>query len=163
MAERRDRTLINLTKAMLIESGAPLNLWGEAILTACHVLNRMPHKKSKLTPFELWATTCAFLGYAINSTIYRFLDIENNVIFESSDVIFHEENFPFKSKNSGGKEVRENVLSRPSSFTPHSQNQENLEIELRKSKRVRVEKDFDPNYYVFNVDENPLTLKEALL
>ena len=154
----------------------------------------MPHKKTKLTPFELWkghklnlryfkvwgclafvrlmdpkipklgirATICAFLGYAINSTTYRFLNIENNVIFESGDTIFHEENFPFKSKNSGGKEVIENVLSQSSSST-HSQNQENLEIELRRSKRAKVKKDFGPDYYVFNVDENPLTLKEVLL
>ena len=55
------------------------------------------------------------------------------------------------------------MLAQPSSSTPHSQNQENLEIELRRSKRARVEKDFGPDYYVFNVDENPLTLKEALL
>ena len=141
---------------MLIELGAPLNLWGEEILTACHVLNRVLHKKTKLTPFELqkghkpnlgyfkvWgclafvrltnpkfsvkATTYAFLRYAVNTTAYRFLNIENNVIFELGDSIFHEEKFPFKSKNSGGKEVKENVLSQPSSST-HSQNQENLEI-----------------------------------
>ena len=56
------------------------------------------------------------------------------------------------------------MLSHPSSSsTPHSQNQENLEIELRRSKRAKVEKDSSPDYYVFNVDENPLTLKEALL
>ena len=55
------------------------------------------------------------------------------------------------------------MLSQSSSSTPHSQNQENPEIELRRSKRARVEKDFGPDYYVFNVDENPLTLKEALL
>ena len=55
------------------------------------------------------------------------------------------------------------MLSQSSSSTPHSQNQENPEIELRRSKRDRVEKDFDPDYYVFNVDENPLTLKEDLL
>jgi hypothetical protein len=48
-------------------------------------------------------TTCAFLGYAKNSTAYRFLDIQNNIIFESSEAIFHEEKFPFKSKNSGGE------------------------------------------------------------
>ena len=109
----------------------------------------MPHKKTKLTPFELrkghkpnlgyfkvWGclafvrltnpkipklgvktTTCAFLGYAINSTACRFFNIENNMIFELGDAIFHEENFPFKYKNSGGKEVRENVLSHPSSST----------------------------------------------
>ena len=63
----------------------------------------------------------------------------------------------------GGKEVRENVLSHPSSSTFHSQNQENLEIELRRSKIARVEKDFGLHYYVFNVDENPLTLQVALL
>ena len=72
-------------------------------------------------------------------------------------------NFLLNLKIVGGKEVRENVLSQPSSSTPHSQNQENLEIELRRSKRARVEKDFSPDYYVFNVDENPLTLKETLL
>jgi hypothetical protein len=104
------------------------------LLTACHVLNRVPHKnKIKITPYELWkgykpnlgyfrvwgclafvrltnpkrpkigvrTITCAFLGYAKNSTAYRFLDIQNNIIFESGDAIFHEEKFPFKSKNSG--------------------------------------------------------------
>ena len=49
--KEKNRTLIELTNAMLIESGAPLHFWGEAILTACHVLNRVPHKKSHITPF----------------------------------------------------------------------------------------------------------------
>ena len=48
---------------MLIESHAPLNFLGEAILTACYVLNRVPHKKSKLTPFELWKGYKPSLGY----------------------------------------------------------------------------------------------------
>ena len=55
---------------------------------------------------------------------------------------FMRKNFLLNLKIVGGKEVRENVLSQPSSSTPHSQNQENLEIELRRSKRARVEKDF---------------------
>jgi hypothetical protein len=50
-------------------------------------------------------TTCAFLGYTKNSTVYRFLDIQNNIIFKSGDAIFHEEKFPFKSKNSGGEKI----------------------------------------------------------
>ena len=74
----------------------------------------------KIPKLGVRATTCAFLGYAVNSTAYRFFNIENNVIFELGDAIFHEEKFPFKSKNSGGKEVRENVLSQPSSSTAHS-------------------------------------------
>ena len=54
VVERKNRTLIELTNVMLIEFGAPLHFWGEAILTACHVLNRVPHKKSHTTPFEMW-------------------------------------------------------------------------------------------------------------
>ena len=49
-----------------------------------------------------------------------------------------------------------------SSSTSHLQNQENFEMELRRSKRARVEKDFGPDYYVFNIEENPQNLKEAL-
>jgi hypothetical protein len=69
----------------------------------------------------------------------------NNIIFESGDAIFHEEKFPFKSKNSGGEK---NILSQPSSSTSHLQTQENIELESRRSKRARVEKDFGPDYYV---------------
>ena len=63
MGERKNRTLIELTNAMFIGSGAPLHLWGEAILTACHVLNKVPHKKSHTTPFEMWKEHKPNLGY----------------------------------------------------------------------------------------------------
>ncbi|CAL5342462.1 unnamed protein product [Camellia sinensis] len=43
--------------------GAPSNLWDEAILTACHVINRMPHKKTKIVPYELWRGYKPNLGY----------------------------------------------------------------------------------------------------
>ena len=32
-------------------------------------------------------------------------------------------------------------------------------MEPKRSKRARVEKDFSPNYYVFNIEENPQNLK----
>ena len=54
------------------------------------------------------ATTCIFLGYAINSAAYRFFDFENKIIFEFGDAIFYKEKFPFKLKNSRGEE---NILS----------------------------------------------------
>ena len=44
----------------------------------------------------------------------------------------------------------------------HLQTQENIELEPWRSKRARVEKDFGPDYYVFNLEENPPNLKEAL-
>ena len=41
-------------------------------------------------------------------------------------------------------------------------NKEVNDFELRRSKRARVGKNFDPDFYVFNVENDPLTLKEAL-
>ena len=34
-----------MMNAMLVSSGAPLNLWGEAVLSACHIQNRIPYEK----------------------------------------------------------------------------------------------------------------------
>ena len=93
----------------------------------------------KIPKLGIRATTYAFLGYAINSAAYRFFDLENKIIFEFGDTIFHEEKFPFKLKNNGGEE---NILSQPSSSTSYLQNQENFKMEPRRSKRARVEKDF---------------------
>ena len=70
----------------------------------------------KVPKLGIRATICAFLGYAINSVAYRFFDLENKIIIESGDAIFHEEKFPFKLKNSG---VEENTSSQPSSSTSH--------------------------------------------
>ena len=41
VVERKNRSLIELANAMLIEFGAPLHFLGEVILTACQVLNRL--------------------------------------------------------------------------------------------------------------------------
>ncbi|GAA0157712.1 hypothetical protein LIER_14919 [Lithospermum erythrorhizon] len=37
-----------MVNAMLVSSKLPNNLWGEALLTACHVYNRIPSKKFKI-------------------------------------------------------------------------------------------------------------------
>ncbi|XP_074290879.1 uncharacterized protein LOC141617597 [Silene latifolia] len=54
IAERKNRSLKDMMNAMLISSGMPTNMWGEAILSACFVPNRVPHKKLETTPYELW-------------------------------------------------------------------------------------------------------------
>ena len=60
VVERKNRTLIEMMNAILVSSGAPLNLWGEAILSACHIQNKIPYKKTGKNPYELWK------GYAPN-------------------------------------------------------------------------------------------------
>ena len=48
IAERKNHTLTDLVNAMLETAGLSKEWWDEAILTACHVLNRVPTKTKKL-------------------------------------------------------------------------------------------------------------------
>ncbi|GKC71707.1 putative ribonuclease H-like domain-containing protein [Tanacetum coccineum] len=54
VAERKNRTLIETTRIMLVDSKFPTTFWAKAVNTACYVLNRVlviqPHNK---TPYEL--------------------------------------------------------------------------------------------------------------
>jgi len=52
VAERKNRTLIDMMNCMLLSS--PENLWGEALFSACFILNRVPQRDSDVTPFERW-------------------------------------------------------------------------------------------------------------
>ena len=48
---------------MLDIVGLSKELWGEAILTACHVLNHVPTKNKEITPFEEWEKKRPTLSY----------------------------------------------------------------------------------------------------
>jgi transposase InsO family protein len=63
IAERKNRTLTDLVNAMLGTAGLSKEWWGEAILTECHVLNRVPTKNKEVTPFEEWEKKRLNLSY----------------------------------------------------------------------------------------------------
>jgi transposase InsO family protein len=52
VAKRKNRTLTDLVNAMLDIAELFKEWWGEAILTAYHVLNRIPTKNKKITTFD---------------------------------------------------------------------------------------------------------------
>jgi hypothetical protein len=54
VAERRNRTLINMVRSMLSYSTLLTGLWMEALKTAIHILNRVPSKSVSKTLYELW-------------------------------------------------------------------------------------------------------------
>ena len=54
VAERRNRTLLDMVRSMLSNSNLPKFLWTEALKTAVYILNRVPTKAVQKTPFELW-------------------------------------------------------------------------------------------------------------
>jgi hypothetical protein len=63
LAERKNHTLTDLVNAMLDTAGLSKEWWGEAILTACHVLNCVPTKNKDKTPFEEWEKKRLSLSY----------------------------------------------------------------------------------------------------
>jgi len=52
VTERKNRTLMDMMDCMLLSSGAPENLWGEALLSACFILNRILQRDPDVTPYE---------------------------------------------------------------------------------------------------------------
>ncbi|RVW57605.1 Retrovirus-related Pol polyprotein from transposon TNT 1-94 [Vitis vinifera] len=53
VAERRNRTLLDMVRSMLSSSKLPKFLWTEALKTDVYILNRVPTKVVLKTPFEL--------------------------------------------------------------------------------------------------------------
>ena len=136
VVERKNKTLKEMMNALLLSSGLPQNLWGEANLSANYILNRIPQKKTNKSPYELWkgrrpsykylkvwgrlakvatplpkkvkigqkTVDCVFIGYAYNSSAYRFLihkseifDMHVTTIIKSRNASFFENVFSYKS------------------------------------------------------------------
>lgn len=47
-------TLKNMMNVIFVSSGVLLNLCGKALLFACYIRNRIPHKKTGNVSYELW-------------------------------------------------------------------------------------------------------------
>ena len=197
VAERKNRTLKEMMNAMLISSGLPQNMWGEAILSANYVLNKLPHKKREKTPYELWkghqpsyknlrvwgclakvlvptpkrmrigpkTVDCVFIGYAQNSSAYRFLvhksdnpDMHVDTYMESREASFFEDIFPRKLPTS----VPTEELNSEGNVGASEPTEEEEEEEPRRSKRARKETSFGPDFLTFMVEGEPVTYKQAM-
>ncbi|GJS00640.1 zinc finger, CCHC-type containing protein [Tanacetum coccineum] len=79
MAERKNRALKEMVNSILSYSSLSEGFWGEAMLTACYLLNKFPNKRNKTTPYELW-----FYVIKPNDSV------SINSIIESRDAIFDE-------------------------------------------------------------------------
>ncbi|KAL0547016.1 hypothetical protein IC582_016937 [Cucumis melo] len=204
-----------MINAMLLSSDLSDNMWGEAVLSACFILIRIPHKRLDKTPYELWKghapnlsylkvwgclakvpfpalkkTTvgsetfdCIFIGYAQNSAAYRFMCLNDKTINESRDAEFFEHVFPLKQSLyapslSNRMHDPEIVSETPGSETVDTPNL-SCELELRRSKRQRIEKSFGPDFLstfiverrdeidcnftnLYLIDEDPKTYQEGL-
>ena len=63
IAERKNLTVTDLVNSMLDAAGLFKAWWGDAVLTLCHVLNKVPNKNQDQTPYEMWNGRKASLSY----------------------------------------------------------------------------------------------------
>ena len=63
VAERRNRTLLDMVRSMMSYTSLPTSFWGYALQTACYILNDVPTKSSPGTPYELWNGKKPNLGH----------------------------------------------------------------------------------------------------
>lgn len=56
VAERKNRSLVEMARSMLVEQDLPLKLWAEAVYTSAYLQNRLPSKaiEDDVTPMEKW-------------------------------------------------------------------------------------------------------------
>ncbi|CAL2227983.1 unnamed protein product [Prunus armeniaca] len=56
VAERKNRTIVEMAKSMMFEKSIPLEFWAEAVNTVVYILNKCPTKALvKKTPFEAYS------------------------------------------------------------------------------------------------------------
>ncbi|GAU36721.1 hypothetical protein TSUD_318190 [Trifolium subterraneum] len=56
LAERRNRSILDMARSMVKQKGLPHRFWGEAVSTAVYILNRSPTKKLiDKVPEEVWS------------------------------------------------------------------------------------------------------------
>ena len=54
VAEKRNKTLLDMVRSMMSYSTLPIYFWGYALNTAMYLLNLVPSKSIPKTPVELW-------------------------------------------------------------------------------------------------------------
>ncbi|KAL0551410.1 hypothetical protein IC582_010496 [Cucumis melo] len=105
IAERKNRTVVEMARSMLQMKGLSNDFWAEAVSTSIYLLNISPTKiVMNKTPFEAWygkkpnfvknlikkSEKCIFVDYCTQSKAYRLYNPLNGKILTRRDVVFDE-------------------------------------------------------------------------
>ncbi|KAL0383833.1 UNVERIFIED_CONTAM: Retrovirus-related Pol polyprotein from transposon TNT 1-94, partial [Sesamum latifolium] len=142
VAERRNRTLLDIVRSMISFTKLTPSFWGYALETAAKLLNIAPSKSVPQTPYEIWhgkpasykylgvwgspayvkrpvgdkldsrSSLCWFIGYLKETAGYYFYDSAEQKIFVSKNTVFLKKDFPSDNR-------RDEVLIEESSGEPH--------------------------------------------
>jgi len=73
VAERKNRHLLGVARALLFSSKVPNYLWGEAVLTAAYLINRMPFQVLNFqTPINTFKECFPSTRFSTNLTLKIF-------------------------------------------------------------------------------------------
>nr|GEX88705.1 hypothetical protein [Tanacetum cinerariifolium] len=147
VVERRNRTLVEAARTMLIFSHAPLFLWAEAIATAkpdisdLHVFGALCYPKNDREDIDKLGAkgdTGFFIGYSADSVAYRVYNRRTKKIMETMNVTFDEllaMAFEQNSSRPGLQSMTSRQISSeleltysPSTITPQRPNERDLDI-----------------------------------
>ena len=123
VAERRNRTLLDMVRSMMSLSTLPLSFWGYALETAAYILSMVSSKSVPKTPMEMWtgrklilshiriwgcpayvlkrssdkldakSEFCWFVGYPKGTWGYNFYNKSDMKVFVSTNAKFMEEEY----------------------------------------------------------------------
>ncbi|XP_048633129.1 uncharacterized protein LOC106359481 [Brassica napus] len=95
--KRKHIHILNVSRALLFQSKLPVKFWGEAVMTAAHLINRTPTKVlQRRSPYEIFRR-CIFTGYPFGQKGWKVYDLEKKEFLISRDVVFYETEFPMAS------------------------------------------------------------------
>ena len=121
-------------------------------------------KRIKIEPKTI---DCIFISYAINSSAYCFLvyksyipDVHVNIIIESRNISLFENVFPSKNACDGSSLKRTYDIA-TNNIDHESLNEKSKEA-LRRSKRARTSKSYDPDFLTYLLENEPQSLNEAM-
>ena len=137
VAERRNRTLLDIVRSMMGKADLPKSFWGYALENAVYILNRVPSKSVEVTPYEIWTNKkphlshmkvwgcpayvkqtisytleakfdkCMFVGYPKETMGYQFYNTLEQRLFVSKHAVFLEKEFLLRADSGSKVELSE--------------------------------------------------------
>ncbi|KAL4319611.1 hypothetical protein GQ457_18G013070 [Hibiscus cannabinus] len=91
VAERKNMTILNMTRSMLKAKNMPKEFWAEAVSCAVYLSNRSQQTKWIILKLDDRSSKYVFIGYDSNSKGYKLFNPRNGRIVISRDVEFDEQ------------------------------------------------------------------------
>ena len=88
---------MDMVQSMMSFTDLPLFLWGYALLTAIHLLNRVPSKSIPTTPYEIWFGKKSSLDYLKIWGCLAYVKRQMIKKLEDRSIIAHFIEYPKKS------------------------------------------------------------------